>query len=96
MDPRESSSTTGNASGNRRGRESSANSGGRNPLGRSFNPALNLSAEQAGGKWQCQLPLPLPLALFSCGCWNEPNAVTCKAPEKNPFKPIDSTNPGGI
>ncbi|TGO60689.1 hypothetical protein BCON_0033g00010 [Botryotinia convoluta] len=94
---RGSSSATGNTSGNRESGESSANSGQNSdrPLGRSFNLASNPSAEQAGEQWQCQLPLPFPLIQFSCGCWNEPNAVRCKAPEKNPFKPpINPTNPG--
>ncbi|KAF7940659.1 uncharacterized protein EAE97_006845 [Botrytis byssoidea] len=64
-------------------------------VGRSSNLASNPSAEQAGDHWQCQLPFPWPLQNFSCGAWNKPNAVTCKAPEENPFKNVDPSNPGG-
>ncbi|KAF7932552.1 uncharacterized protein EAE98_003851 [Botrytis deweyae] len=92
---RGSSSTTGNTRGNRGGGESSANSG-RNPdrpLDRSSNLASNPTAEQAGGRWQCELPLPGSLNMFSCNHWNKSNTITCEAAEKNPFKSLDFTNP---
>ncbi|KAF7946452.1 hypothetical protein EAE96_009450 [Botrytis aclada] len=83
---RGSSSATGNTSGNRGGGGSS--NSGRNPdrpLGPYFSLAPNPSAEQAGGLWQCQLPLPNPHLHLSCGHWNKPDAVSCEAPVKNPF-----------
>ncbi|KAF7905229.1 uncharacterized protein EAF01_005750 [Botrytis porri] len=75
--------TSGNTSGNR-GSEG----------GQSSNLESNPTAEQAGGQWQCQMPLPFPLAMFSCDHWNKPNVITCEAPERNPFNDVHLKNPG--